>query len=82
MFRGIIQKHLSELVNTQFKIIIYTAAIFTVTHIFYLPFTGFGIYYFFVFIMAIILSWLRIKVDQIACAIVHGGVVFILIILV
>lgn len=82
MFRGIIQNHLTELMDNNAKIIIYAAAIFTATHIFYLPFAGFGIYYIFVFIMALLLSWLRIKVDQIACAIVHGGIVFILIILV
>lgn len=82
MFRGIIQDHLSETMDNDWKVIILTAAIFTATHVFYLPFTGFGIYYIFVFVMATILSWLRIHRDQISCAIVHGGIVFILIILV
>ena len=82
MFRGIIQNHLNELVDNDWKIIFYTAAIFTATHVFYLPFGGFGIYYIFVFVMAVLLSWLRVKVDLIASAIVHGGIVFLLIILV
>ena len=68
MFRGIIQNHVSDLVNNdEKKVILITALIFTVTHLFYLPFTGFGIYYIFVFVMALILSWLRVKNDQVAC---------------
>lgn len=82
MFRGIIQKHITNLTKENTKIIIYTATIFTLTHLFYLPFTGFGIYYIFVFIMALLLSWFRIKFDLITCAILHGGIVFLLIILV
>lgn len=82
MFRGIIQNHLTKLIDNNWKIIIFTALIFTATHLFYLPFTGFGIYYIFVFIMALLLSWLRIYVDLISSAIVHGGIVFLLIILV
>ena len=80
MFRGIIQDKLRILMDgSKLKIGILTAFIFTITHLFYLPFTGFGMYYVFVFIMAIILSVLREKVDQLACAILHGGIVFILI---
>ncbi|MHA1148737.1 MAG: CPBP family intramembrane glutamic endopeptidase [Promethearchaeota archaeon] len=83
MFRGIIQNHINDLIKgNSRKTIVYTAALFTITHLFYLPFTGFGIYYIFVFIMALILSSLRIKYDQLACAILHGGIVFILIIVV
>ncbi|MHA1281612.1 MAG: CPBP family intramembrane glutamic endopeptidase [Promethearchaeota archaeon] len=83
MFRGIIQNHISQLVKDNFiKTIFLTALIFTLTHLFYLPFDGFGIYYIFVFIMALLLSILRIKSDQISCAILHGGIVFILIIFV
>jgi membrane protease YdiL (CAAX protease family) len=81
-FRGIIQNRFSEITNdNQLKTIIFTALTFTATHIFYLPLTGFGIYYIFVFVMAIVLSILRIKCDLLACAINHGGIVFILIIL-
>ncbi len=83
MFRGVIQNHLAKLTNNNDKkTIIYTALIFTLTHLFYLPFDGFGIYYIFVFIMAILLSILRLKTDQLACAILHGGIVFLLIVLV
>ncbi len=79
MFRGIIQNHISELTENNKTIILLTASLFTITHLFYLPFSGFGIYYFFVFTMAVLLSILRIKYDQLACAILHGGIVFILI---
>ncbi len=81
MFRGIIQNHLMELLdNNEKKTIILTALIFTATHLFYLPFIGFGIFYLFVFIMSLILSTLRAKLDLLACALLHGGIVFILII--
>ena len=81
MFRGIIQNHFMELTeNDEMKSIILTALIFTATHLFYLPFIGFGIFYIFVFIMALILSLLRVKSDLLACSILHGGIVFILII--
>ena len=83
MFRGIIQNHFMEITeNNEKKSIFLTSVIFTVTHIFYLPFTGFGIYYIFVFIMALLLSILRAKRDLIACSILHSGIVFILIIFV
>ena len=80
MFRGIIQNNFKEIVDDDKKIIFFTALTFTVTHLFYLPFIGFGIFYIFVFVMAVILSFLRVKADQLACAILHGGIVFILII--
>ena len=80
MFRGIIQNKYKEMVPDDKKVILFTALTFTLTHLFYLPFIGFGIYYIFVFVMALILSMLRIKTDQLACAILHGGIVFILII--
>ena len=80
MFRGIIQNKFSDLFNDDKKIIFFTALTFTLTHLFYLPFIGFGIFYIFVFVMAVILSILRIKSDQLACAILHGGIVFILIV--
>jgi membrane protease YdiL (CAAX protease family) len=82
MFRGIIQNHISDLVENNIKTIILTALIFTSSHIFYLPIIGLGIFYIFVFIMALILSILRLKVDLLSCAILHGGIVFILIIFV
>ena len=82
MFRGIIQTQISDLTKDNTKIIFSTAVLFTLTHLFYLPFTGFGIYYIFVFIMALLLSWFKIKFDLITCAILHGGIVFLLIILV
>ncbi len=83
MFRGIIQNHLMEITNDNDKKSIFlTAIIFTATHVFYLPFIGFGIFYIFVFIMALILSFLRVKIDLLACSILHGGIVFILIIFV
>lgn len=82
-FRGIIQNRISDLVNNdEKKEILIVSLIFAISHLFYLPFTGCGIYYVFVFILALILSWLRIHYDQIATGIVHGGIVFILIILV
>ncbi len=82
MFRGIIQKHVAILTKKNKKIIIYTAILFTMTHLFYLPISGFGIYYIFVFVMALLLSWFKLKFDLITCAILHGGIVFLLIILV
>ncbi|MBD3255483.1 MAG: CPBP family intramembrane metalloprotease [Candidatus Lokiarchaeota archaeon] len=82
MFRGVIQNHISQHISKNYRIGLYTAIIFTLTHLFYLPFIGFGIYYIFVFMMALLLSWLRIKSGLIACAFTHGGIVFILIILV
>ena len=80
MFRGIIQNKFKEIFPDDKKVIFFTALTFTLTHLFYLPFIGFGIFYIFVFVMALILSFLRIKTDQLACAILHGGIVFILII--
>jgi membrane protease YdiL (CAAX protease family) len=79
MFRGVIQNHLSKVMSEKMTVIT-TALIFTATHLWYLPFAGYGIYYFFVLLMALILSILRLKVDLIAAAILHGGIVFILII--
>ena len=82
MFRGIIQNHVLTLTsNDTFKSIIITALIFTITHIFYLPFDGYGIYYIFVCVMALILGWLRSRVGLVPPAIVHGGIVFLLLIL-
>ncbi len=83
MFRGIIQNHIRAIINNNgLKVVIYTSLIFTITHLFYLPFTGFGIFYIFVFIMSILLSFLRNKTDLLACAVLHGGIVFILILFV
>ena len=83
MFRGFIQDYFSKIFNKRkFKIVLSTALTFTLTHIFYLPFTGFGIYYIFVFNMAFILSILKIYGNLIPCALLHGGIVFILIIFV
>ncbi|MFX1339896.1 MAG: CPBP family intramembrane glutamic endopeptidase [Promethearchaeota archaeon] len=83
MFRGVIQNHFMEITKNNInKSIFLTSIIFTATHIFYLPFAGFGIYYIFVFIMALILSFLRAKCDLIACSILHSGMVLILIVLV
>ena len=83
LFRGVIQNHFMELTGNNInKSIILTSITFTLTHLFYLPFTGFGIYYIFVFIMALILSYLRAECDLLACSILHSGIVFILIILV
>ncbi|GAI77105.1 unnamed protein product, partial [marine sediment metagenome] len=53
MFRGIIQNHFMEITKNNInKSIFLTSIVFTATHLFYLPFAGFGIYYIFVFIMA------------------------------
>ena len=83
MFRGVIQNHLMMLTNNSAKkSIILTAIIFTSTHIFYLPFIGFGIFYIFLFVMAVILSILRYMYNQLSCFILHGGIVFILIVFV
>lgn len=79
MFRGVIQNRISKFMKIRGKIFL-TAFIFTLTHLFYLPFQGFGIYYIFVCCMALILSFLREKGGQVPCAILHGGIVFILII--
>ncbi|MHC1591456.1 MAG: CPBP family intramembrane glutamic endopeptidase [Candidatus Helarchaeales archaeon] len=78
MFRGVIQNHLSEIAGEK-KAVIYTALIFTATHVGYLPFTGFGIMYGFLFVMALLLSYFRYKFNQISCAVLHGGIVFVLI---
>jgi membrane protease YdiL (CAAX protease family) len=83
LFRGIIQNHFMEITKNNInKSIWLTSITFTITHLFYLPFTGFGIYYIFVFIMALILSLLRAKCDLLACSILHSGIVFILIVFV
>jgi membrane protease YdiL (CAAX protease family) len=83
LFRGVIQNHFMEITNQNtYKSILLTSAAFTLTHLFYLPFTGYGIYYIFVFIMALILSSLRIKCDLMACSILHSGIVFTLIVFV
>ncbi|HUX98236.1 MAG TPA: CPBP family intramembrane glutamic endopeptidase [Candidatus Deferrimicrobium sp.] len=79
MFRGVIQNHLSKVMSEKMTVIS-TALIFTATHLWYLPFTGYGIYYFFVLLMAFLLSILRLKGDLLASAILHGGIVFFLII--
>ena len=79
MFRGVIQNHLSNLASARMTIIS-TALLFTATHLWYLPFTGYGIYYWFVLLMAFVLSILRWKCDLISSAILHGGIVFVLII--
>ncbi len=79
IFRGILQDYFNEITSRN-KSILYTALIFVATHIGYLPFTGFGIYYIFILVMAILLSLLRDKFDLFSCAIFHGGLVFILII--
>lgn len=79
MFRGVIQNHLMSLTGNN-KAILLTASIFTATHIGYLPFIGYGIIYIFVFLMALLLSILRSKLNQISCFILHGGIVFIFII--
>lgn len=80
LFRGVIQNHFMEITEHKInKSILLTSITFTLTHLFYLPFTGFGIYYIFVFIMALILSFLRAKCDLLACSILHSGIVFFLI---
>ncbi|MHA1382988.1 MAG: CPBP family glutamic-type intramembrane protease [Candidatus Helarchaeota archaeon] len=81
MFRGIIQNDFMEL-TTEKKTVLLTTIVFTATHIGYLPFDGYGIYYIFVFIMALLLSILRLKLNLLSCYILHGGIVFILIIFV
>ncbi|MHA1265305.1 MAG: lysostaphin resistance A-like protein [Candidatus Helarchaeota archaeon] len=78
MFRGIIQTHLNTSLTSQ-KAILLTALIFAATHIGYLPFIGYGIYYIFVFFMGLLLSFLRQRVGLVASAILHGGIVFIFI---
>lgn len=78
MFRGIIQNHFMEITDEKYTII-RTAAVFVATHIGYLPLTGFGIMYVFLTVMALILSYFRLKFSQISCVILHGGIVFIIV---
>jgi len=78
MFRGIIQNHFMEITDEKYTVL-GTAAVFVATHIGYLPFIGFGIMYIFLTVMALILSYFRLKFNQISCAILHGGIVFILV---
>ncbi len=78
MFRGIIQMHLRTSTSPQ-KTIFFTAFIFTATHIGYLPFTGYGVFYVFVFAMGLLLSLLRERVGLVASTILHGGIVFLFI---
>ncbi|MHA1651394.1 MAG: CPBP family glutamic-type intramembrane protease, partial [Candidatus Helarchaeota archaeon] len=59
--------------------IFFTAVIFTATHIGYLPYAGYGIFYVFVFAMGLLLSLLRERVGLVASAILHGGIVFLFI---
>ena len=80
IFRGVIQDHVNELCEgNEIKTMFLTSLIFVATHLFYLPFTGFGIMYVFIFVMAMLLSYLRIHCSQVSCAILHGGIVFILV---
>lgn len=81
LFRGIIQYHASQ-ITTKYRTIGLTALIFVATHIGYLPFDAFGIYYMFLFIMALELSFLRARFNSVACCVLHGGIVFILVLLV
>ena len=81
MFRGLIQDHVNSLTDEK-KSVLLTAVIFTATHIGYLPFDGFGIIYVFVFVMRLLLSYLRLKFNQLACFILHGSIVLILVIFV
>ncbi len=81
MFRGIIQYYVGQ-ITTKKRTILYTAIIFVVTHIGYLPFDAFGIFYWFLLLMALELSYLRAKYSAISCAILHGGIVFVLVLLV
>ncbi|MHA1820591.1 MAG: CPBP family intramembrane glutamic endopeptidase [Promethearchaeota archaeon] len=79
MFRCFMQNYFQNITDAK-KTIIYTALIFTLTHIGYLPFAGFGIFYLFLFVMALFLSALRYFGNQLFCFILHGGIVFILVI--
>ena len=80
IFRGIMQDHVNDLCEgDEIKTILLTSIIFVATHLFYLPFTGFGIMYVFIFIMAMELSYMRIHFSQVSCAILHGGIVFVLV---
>ncbi|MBN2149921.1 MAG: CPBP family intramembrane metalloprotease [Candidatus Lokiarchaeota archaeon] len=81
MFRGIIQFHVGR-IATKRREIAYTAVIFVLTHVGYLPFDAFGIYYWFLLIMAIELSYVRSRYSVVPCSIIHGGIVFLLIMLV
>jgi len=81
MFRGIIQNHFMQLTRKNTAILL-TAGVFVATHIGYLPFAGFGIFYVFLTVMALLLSYLRLKYNQISCVILHGGIVFILVLFV
>jgi len=80
IFRGVVQDHVNELCEgNEVKTMLITSAIFVATHLFYLPFSGFGIMYAFIFVMAMELSYLRIHLSQVSCAILHGGIVFVLV---
>lgn len=81
LFRGIIQYHVGQ-ITTKRRTIILTAIIFVATHVGYLPFDAFGIYYLFLFIMALELSYLRARFNSVVCCVLHGGIVFILVLLV
>lgn len=81
MFRGIIQKHFMEVVDEKYAVL-GTTAIFVATHIGYLPLSGFGIFYIFLSVMALLLSYFRLKFGLISCSILHGGIVFILVLFV
>ncbi|MEX2681313.1 MAG: CPBP family intramembrane glutamic endopeptidase [Candidatus Sigynarchaeota archaeon] len=81
MFRGIIQFHVEQ-ITTKNRAMVYTAIIFVLTHVGYLPFDAFGIYYWFLLIMALELSYVRSRYNAISCAVLHGGIVFFLILLV
>nr|MDO8111286.1 CPBP family intramembrane metalloprotease [Candidatus Sigynarchaeota archaeon] len=65
MFRGIIQYHVGQ-ITTKNRTIIYTAIIFVLTHVGYLPFDAYGIYYWFLFLMALELSYIRSKYNSIS----------------
>lgn len=81
MFRGIMQKHFMEITDEKYTVL-GTTTIFVATHIGYLPLVGFGIIYIFLTVMALLLSYFRLKFGLISCSILHGGIVFILVLFV
>ena len=76
-FRSILQNTLTEDLQDENKAILIQALLFTFIHLFYLPFDGYGILYLTIFLMALILGFLKSKQGLVASILAHGLFVFL-----
>ena len=76
-FRGILQNTLEEDLNDSNKAILIQAIVFCGIHLFYLSFAGFGLFYAIIFIMAIILGYLKKRFGLLSSTLAHALFVFL-----